>query len=233
MNIGAFRPVDRALLLLSVICGFLYLVTQSFQPFLGSVLLKVLSVAPLAAIAFRAPAPSSAILGTGLAFSSLGDALLDLGPNRFFIWGLLSFLVAHLIYITLFVRDRDWRMKPKQWQLILLIAVWSCNILLLRWMAPDLGDLARPVMAYFFVITVMVMAAITARFSKPWVVLGAILFLISDSILAVNKFKSPVPMGGYLVWATYYLAQFGIGIGFLLEKPSRNQHLSGVSSGEE
>ena len=106
MNIGAFRPVDRALLLLSVICGFSYLATQSFQPFPGSVLLKVLSVATLAAIAFRSPAPSSVILGSALAFSSLGDALLALAPGRFFISGLLSFLVAHLIYILLFVRNR-------------------------------------------------------------------------------------------------------------------------------
>ena len=44
------------------------------------------------------------------------------------------------------------------------------------------------------------------------------LFLISDSILAINKFKSPLPLRGYLVWATYYLAQYGIAIGFLREK---------------
>ncbi len=91
-----FGAVDRALLLLSVICSLVYLVTQSFQPFPGSVLLKVLSVAPLALIAFRAMLGASAkplglewprdrdnvILGTALAFSSLGDALLDLDPER-------------------------------------------------------------------------------------------------------------------------------------------------------
>jgi uncharacterized membrane protein YhhN len=233
MNIGAFRPVDRALLLLSVICGFLYLVPESFQPFPGRILYKVLSVAPLAAIAFRAPAPSSVILGMALAFSSLGDALLDLGPNRFFIWGLLSFLVAHLIYILLFVRNRVRPLKPKGWQSALVAAVLINSILLSQWLAPSLGALLWPVMFYVCVITVMVVSAILAEFSKPWVCIGAILFLISDSILAVNKFKSPVPMGGYLVWATYYLAQYGIAIGFLREKSGKNQHLSGVSSGEE
>ena len=218
MDVGAFRPFDRVLLLLSVICGFSYLVTQSFQPFPDSVLLKVLSVATLAALAFRAPAPSNGILGTALAFSSLGDALLDLGPNRFFIWGLLAFLLAHLVYILLFVRNRDWSMKPKQWRLSLVIAVWSCNILLLLWMAPGLGALTGPVIVYACVITMMVTSAIVARFSTSWVWVGAILFLISDSILAVNKFKSSVPMAGYLIWATYYLAQYGIAIGFLQEK---------------
>jgi uncharacterized membrane protein YhhN len=233
MNIGAFRPVDRALSLLSFTCGFLYLVTQSFQPFPGSILLKALSVAPLAAIAFRAPAPSSVILGMALAFSSLGDALLDLGSNRFFIWGLLSFLVAHLIYTLLFVRNRVRPMEPKGWRLALVAAVLINSILLSQWLAPSLGALLWPVMFYVCVITVMVVSAILAGFSKPWVWSGAILFLISDSVLAVNKFKSPIPMGGYLVWATYYLAQFGIAIGFLREKSGKNQHLSGVSTDKE
>lgn len=215
MNIGAFGPVDRALLLLSVICGFSYLATQSFQPFPGGVLLKVLSVGTLAAIAFRA---SSVILGMALAFSSLGDALLDLDPGRFFIGGLLAFLVAHLIYIALFVRNRIRTLKPKRWQWTLMAAVLIYSILLSQWLAPSLGSLVGPVMLYVCVITVMAVSAILAGFSTPWVCSGVILFLISDSILAVNKFKLPVPMGGYLIWATYYFAQYGISVGFLREK---------------
>jgi alkenylglycerophosphocholine hydrolase len=221
---GASNPVDRALLLLSVICGFSYLATQSFQPFPGSVLLKVLSVATLAAIAFRSSSrvlewlPGNAILGMALAFSSLGDALLDLDPGRFFIDGLLAFLVAHLIYIALFVRNRVPPLKPKGWQLTLVAAVLIYSILLSQWLAPSLGPLMGPVMLYVCVITAMAASAILAGFSKPCIYSGVILFLISDSILAINKFKSPVPLGGYLIWATYYLAQYGIAIGFLREK---------------
>lgn len=224
MDIGPFSPVDRALLVLSVICGCSYLATQSFQPFPGSVVLKVLSVATLAAIAFRSSPrfpgwpPSNVILGMALSFSSLGDALLDLAPGRFFIGGLLAFLVAHLIYIALFVRNRIRPLKPKGWQLTLAVAVLVYSILLSQWLAPSLGALVGPVMLYVCVITVMAMSAILAGFSTPWVCSGVILFLISDSILAVNKFKSPAPMGGYLIWATYYLAQYGIAIGFLREK---------------
>jgi uncharacterized membrane protein YhhN len=215
MNIGAFSPVDRALLLLSIICGFSYLTTQSFQPFPGSVLLKVLSVATLAVIAFRS---SNMILGMALGFSSLGDALLDLDPGRFFIGGLLAFLVAHLIYIALFIRNHVRPLKPKGWQLTLMAAVLTYSVLLSQWLAPNLGSLVGPVMLYVCVITVMAVSAILAGFSTPWVCSGVILFLISDSILAVNKFKSPLPMGGYLIWATYYLAQFGIAIGFLVRQ---------------
>lgn len=244
MSFGAFGrlrrfgAVDRALLLLSVICSFFYLVTQSFQPYPGSVLLKVLSIAPLAALAFRALREPSArprcverlrdrdnmILGMGLAFSSLGDALLDLDPERFFVQGLLAFLVAHFIYILLFVRNWVRPLRPKGWQLALVAAVLIYSLLLSQWLAPSLGAVAGPVMLYVCVITVMAVSAILAGFSKPWVYSGVILFLISDSILAVDKFKAPVPLRGYLVWATYYLAQYGIAIGFLREKLGGKQY---------
>jgi uncharacterized membrane protein YhhN len=226
-----FGVADRALLLLSVICSFFYLATQSVQPYPGGVLLKVLSVAPLAAIAFRTRREPSATRGVGrsrdrdnlilamaLAFSSLGDALLDLDPERLFIKGLLAFLAAHLVYILLFVRNRARPLRPKLWRLALVAAVLIYSLLLSLWLAPSLGAMAAPVMIYVCVITVMAVSAILARFSKPWVYTGVILFLISDSILAVDKFKSPVPLRGYLIWTTYYLAQCGIAIGFLREK---------------
>jgi uncharacterized membrane protein YhhN len=235
LPLGCLRPfgaADRALLLLSVICSFFYLATQSIQPYPGGVVLKVLSVAPLAVIAFRTRRGPSAkqrgvecsqdrdnvILAVALAFSSLGDALLDLDPERHFIKGLLAFLAAHLIYILLFFRNRARPLRPKVWQLALVATVLIYSLLLSLWLAPSLGAMAAPVMLYVCVITMMAVSAILARFSKPWVYTGVILFLISDSILAVDKFKSPAPLGGYLVWATYYLAQCGIAIGFLREK---------------
>jgi uncharacterized membrane protein YhhN len=238
MNIGArgrrrrFCAVDQALLLLSIICSFFYLITQSFQPYPGRVLLKVLSIASLAVISFRAMPESTdkpravewlrdrdnVILGMALAFSSLGDALLEFDPERLFIKGLLAFLIAHFIYILLFIRNRVWPLRPKRWQLALVTVVLIYSLLLSQWLAPSLGDLVGPVMLYVCVITMMVVSAILAGFSTPWVYSGVILFLISDSILAVNKFKAPVPMGGYLIWATYYLAQYGIAIGFLRKR---------------
>jgi uncharacterized membrane protein YhhN len=231
-HLRRFGAVDRALLLLSIICSFIYLVTQGFQPYPGGVLLKILSIAPLALIAFRALREPSAnprgvewlrdrdnvILGMALAFSALGDALLDLDPERLFTRGLLAFLVAHFIYILLFVRNWVRPLRPKGWQMALQAVVLIYSMLLSHWLAPSLGEVAGPVMLYVCMITVMVVSAILAEFSKPWVYSGVILFLISDSILAVNKFKSPVPMRGYLVWGTYSLAQYVIVIGFLREK---------------
>lgn len=231
-RLRGFGATDRALLLLSIVCSAIYFATKSWQPFPGSVALKALSIAPLAALAFRLlREPSShphgvewlrdrdnVILGMALTFSTLGDVLLDLDPNHFFVKGLLAFLVAHFIYILLFVRNWARPLRPRGWQLALTAVGLIYSLLLAQWLSPSLGPVARPVMLYVCAITVMVVAAILAGFSKPWVCSGAILFLISDSIIAASKFKTPVAGRDYLVWAAYYLGQYGIAIGFLREK---------------
>jgi len=83
------------------------------------------------------------------------------------------------------------------------------------WLLPSLAQLIVPVAIYMCAITAMVLTCILARFSRPWIICGAILFLASGSLLAVNKFKTPIPYRDYLVWSTYYAAQFAIATGFL------------------
>ncbi len=231
-----FGGSDRFLLLVSIVCSVIYFATMGRQPFPGRVVFKALSIAPLAILAFRLlreplNQPSgfarytnllrdrdNLILGTALGFSCLGDILLDLDPVKFFLQGLLSFLVAHFIYILLFVRNWQRPLRPSGRQMLLAAAVLIYSLMLANWLAPSLSAFAKSVMLYVCAITVMVVTAIFARFSGPWVWLGAILFLISDSIIAANKFKGGVPMRDYLVWGTYYLGQYGIAIGFLREK---------------
>jgi uncharacterized membrane protein YhhN len=154
------------------------------------------------------------VLALGLAFSTAGDILLDVDP-RFFVFGLGAFLLAHLTYICLFARNRAAaiRLDPPLLAAITLIVAFSAT--LSAWIVPSVGDLAVPVVFYICAITAMVCAAILGRFKRPWVAVGAILFLISDSLLAIDKFKTPVPLRDYLVWTTYYLGQCGIALGYL------------------
>jgi uncharacterized membrane protein YhhN len=228
-RLRGFGETDKWWLLLSIACGAVYLATQSIQPFPGSIAIKALSIAPLALLAFkllRGARPhgiewlrdrDNLILGMALSFSCLGDIFLDL-PGNFFIQGLVSFLVAHFIYILLFVRNWTRPLRPGGLQLTLTAAVLIASLLLSNWLSSDLGAMAKPVMVYICAITVMVISSILAGFSKPYVWMGAVLFLISDSLIAAGRFKTPVPMAEYLIWATYYLGQYGIAIGFLSEK---------------
>jgi uncharacterized membrane protein YhhN len=231
-----FGAADKIILLVSVVCSLIYFITLNRQPYPGSVVLKAASIASLAVLAFKLLRETkdqssgvarvriflrdrdNLILGAALSFSCLGDIYLDLDPGRFFVNGLFAFLVAHFIYILLFVRNWQRPLRPTGNQMLLGGLVLIYSLLFSYWLAPSLGDLARPVMFYVCAITAMVVTAIFADFSKPWVWLGAVLFLISDSIIAADKFKMDLPLRDYLVWATYYLGQYGIAIGFIREK---------------
>jgi len=82
---------------------------------------------------------------------------------------------------------------------------------------PGLERLKVPVIIYVVIITTMVIAAVLAPFTSQLIGFGAVLFLISDSLLGLNKFRQPIPAAGYLIWATYYLAQCGIAMGLFRE----------------
>jgi uncharacterized membrane protein YhhN len=202
----------RMLRVLSLLCGAAYLVTQPWQPYPGSFIIKGLSVGPLAVLAFAAGSP---LLGLALAVSTVGDVLLDLDPDRLFVFGLGSFLVAHLVYISVFVRNRSRTVPLGVPRLLAAALVLLYSIAVSSWLLPTLGNLIVPVAIYMCAITAMVLSAILARFPNPWVAVGAILFLVSDSLLAVNKFKTPIPYRDVLVWSTYYAGQYGIAMGFL------------------
>ena len=154
------------------------------------------------------------LLALGLAFSTLGDVLLDLDP-RLFAFGLGAFLLAHLTYICLFTRNGIHFDAPRVGAVVAILAYSGA---LAMWIVPSVGALAVPVVFYICALTTMVLTAILARFRNRWVVVGAVLFLISDSLLAIHKFKTPVLLHDYLVWTTYYLGQCGIALGYLARK---------------
>lgn len=200
----------RMLLGLSVSASLAYFVTIPWHPFPGSVVLKGLSVAPLAVLAFVSGAP---LLGAGLAFGSLGDVLLDLQPSLF-VFGLGAFLVGHLIYIAAFRRLWPGGPAPARERIrMLAVVAFSAAFVMLLWRG--LGDQAIPVALYIAAITAMVLAAIRTRLPEPWLAAGAILFLFSDAVLGLNRFRGPVPYRDWIVWSTYYLGQVGIALGYL------------------
>lgn len=212
------RETDGAtttLRLVSLSCSAAYLISQAWQPYPGNWALKGACVAILAVIALRQGVPTLAI---ALALSSAGDILLDLNPVRLFVFGLALFLLVHLLYVFLFMRNRHvpdslpWTRAA----IVILVAGYSGSIG--AWLLPDLGGLMLPVAVYICAITAMVVTAVLVRFEERGVVWGAVLFLISDSLLAIDKFKAQVPYRDYLVWATYYLGQYGIATGFLRQQ---------------
>ncbi len=229
-RLRGFGARERVLLLVSLAASTIYFLSAPFGEFPGRIVCKALSILPLALMSFGLLREGelrgsrllrdndSTILAAALVFSSLGDVLLDWNPRGLFVFGLLAFLTAHFIYILLFVSNWPRPLRPDGAQLFLFAVILLYSLLLANWFAPSLGTDAKPVMLYICVITVMVITTILSGFPRPWVCGGAILFLISDSLIAINRYKMIVPGSDSLVWATYYLGQYGLAIGFLREK---------------
>lgn len=199
--------IHRSLLALSVVSSVIYLVTPG-------VVWKGLAVAPLALVAFLF---RQRLLGLALALGSLGDVLLDLSPSLF-VAGLSAFLVGHIVYTVLCVRNWP-RPLPLRSRALPLATLLLCMGALCAWLIPALGSMAVPVMFYMLAISAMASAAILTGYG--WVALGAVLFVISDSLIGVGKFRAAVPYRDFLVWTTYYVAQLLIALGYLRAKKIR------------
>lgn len=150
----------------------------------------------------------------------MGDVLLMFANQHalFFILGLISFLIAHLAYIILFQRQNKINENKNYLWFIPFVIIFLVTILRILW--PFLNEMKIPVLVYAIVISLMLLMSIKAYFQweKPsnlWVLIGALLFVISDSILAINKFHSPVLMSSFWIMSTYLGAQFCIVNGIL------------------
>jgi uncharacterized membrane protein YhhN len=149
-----------------------------------------------------------------LIFSWLGDILL-LWPGLF-IYGLGAFLMAHLCYILGFrlAQKADSRLDSLHFIRLFVynLPIYLLAALIFYFIYPNLGGLKIPVIAYIMVIIGMVTTA-RDRFKKTtpasfWqVFVGALLFLVSDGILALARFYQDFPEAGILIMGTYASAQ--------------------------
>ena len=157
----------------------------------------------------------------GLIFSLAGDIFLML-PKERFVAGLAAFLLAHLAYI---IGLNTHPLPVNVATLIVLILVGLTSTTLYLRLAQGLaatGDhkLKIPVLAYTLVLSLMLFSALLTFVRPAWspggallVGLGAVLFYLSDSLLAWNKFVSPLRHGELLVMITYHLGQVMITVG--------------------
>lgn len=163
------------------------------------------------------------LIVTGLFFGFLGDVSL-LGESKkfiFFILGLLAFLIGHLFYTWAFLQSIQYFGVVPIWFIIILIPYSLYAYAILRILRPNLQKLLIPVVIYMGVILIMsftgscrIWNGFTLEFILPFI--GSLFFIVSDSVLAYNKFNVPEKNYETLIMFTYILAQVFIVGGFLL-----------------
>lgn len=150
-------------------------------------------------------------IGIGLVFSLAGDILLD-WPGDLFVFGLGAFLIAHLAYLRAYCSDSRQPALPA-----LLLALIAGGAMFAVLASSGLGELLIPVTCYATAISLMLWRAL-ARIGHPhlrprstWLAAGgATLFVLSDSLIGIDRFVASFDAAPYAIILTYWLGQWGI-----------------------
>ena len=175
---------------------------------------KLVASSAFVAVAIAAGALGSLygrILLAGLVLSWFGDAFLISETRRWFLFGLTSFLLAHVAYVVAFAVAGI----ERRWVLGALAPIAIIAVLVSLWLTPYLPpDMVWPVRAYTAVISVMVIMAFgtLGAGATPLIVAGASLFYLSDLSVAAMRFTDPLFPTYVLGLPLYYAGQLCLGL---------------------
>lgn len=197
--------IKKLLILFFLGFGFYYVFFFEAIDTTLKMVFKLIPMLLLIGLAFSTKVPIKApyywLISIGLIFCAIGDYTL-----QWFIIGLSFFLIGHIFYIFAF-RSTNVSTTPTYAKILL----GAYGLFMLVWVAGSVfknGDtiLAIAVVAYMLVI--LMMGWTSFRTGSSLAIAGALLFITSDSILAINKFMFPVAYSHELIMSTYYGAQF-------------------------
>jgi len=179
----------------------------------GWVALKLAAILPLAAVAWRERTAGGAPLALALAVHATGDLLIEVAPLPL---AMGSFGLGHLLYARLFAGARGPWEEAGAGAKVRIGSLALVGAGLLAWLGPALAPpftVAVPV--YALLLLAMAALAQLARRGAPWVAVGALLYVVSDSLLSLDLFTGPLPWTKWFVWPTYWAGQAAIALGWL------------------
>lgn len=208
----ATSPLPQSLLRLPLafaVCAAAYILLDVYG--LRGPWMACLKIVPIAILALLALGGLGGLTRTlalaALAFSALGDLLLALEFSNSFVYGLGAFLLAQLIYAGNFLRAADFRSRRTA---LRGVPVLIAATLLARVLLPAAGELSAAALAYLLAIVTMALSAAAHRGDSALLFAGAVLFMASDALIALNKFIAPLPLAGPAIMFTYYGAQLAL-----------------------
>lgn len=191
------------------------LVYQAWVNAPASALRSGLKTAPVALFALAAGlAGAPWLLPLGLALGAAGDLALSRRGEAAFLTGLGSFALAHLAYAVMFAgmegRLALFDLTAPRWVAFALLVIMAQSTMV--WLLPFVGGMKRPVAVYVALITAMGLAALHLPGVHNLAILGAGLFVASDLVLAVERFRMAegsraARWASHAVWPLYWVGQ--------------------------
>lgn len=194
--------------LVSLMLALAAMCTEYLGYGMAYVILKPLTTISILSLLFFIPKGLSTnftkIILVALAFCLLGDILLL--DSGYFVFGLVAFLLAHILFIVAFIKHKGFWFHWASFIVLFLIGG-----AIFFWLKPDLGDFMVPVLFYVLVITTMAWQGIGLYLrdktkAYAWIALAVLFFMLSDTLLAINKFKAPFDNASVLILVTYWLS---------------------------
>ncbi|PHS21895.1 MAG: hypothetical protein COA84_14780 [Robiginitomaculum sp.] len=190
--------------------ALLFSLSYLLRPDLTGVLSPFVKAAPIWLLALMAiiakETPLHKRLAMAFVFSGFGDFFLALDFPQSFAAGMGSFLLAQLSFIACFWPRRRAiaTLAPSEKVILVMVMVWTIGLGV--WLLPLAGVMAPALMVYFGALSLMVLLALGGNAPKV-AKTGALLFFLSDSLIGIDRFVSPLPGRHFAVMGSYYLAQ--------------------------
>jgi uncharacterized membrane protein YhhN len=159
----------------------------------------------------------------GLIFSWAGDVFLEFTKDNsnMFIIGLVCFLLAHVMYFTVFIiTPGENTILTKRVYLLVPVIIYGAA--LVSYLYDGLGEMKLPVIIYAIVILTMLSGALDRKGrvnnkSYYLILAGAIIFVISDSTIAISKFSHQFKLSELVIMSSYIVAQYLIVRGYIYQ----------------
>ena len=143
------------------------------------------------------------LIFTGLVFCLLGDIFLML--HQKFMQGLISFLIAHILFLSFFY------LKSETHNYYLLIPVYLIGLTVYGILFNKLGKMKFPVFIYLTILFLMAWSGISFYFTThspaaEIIAVAVVLFVFSDANIAFNKFNKPYKLAEFLILSAYFVS---------------------------
>ncbi|MEQ6357458.1 lysoplasmalogenase [Lysinibacillus sp. M3] len=217
------RNLSKKILLTCIILFGLYYIF--FFSHITESLILIFKVIPMLLIIILAALPKNSgvkkyqlLIIIGLVFCMIGDYTL-----QWFLIGLSSFLIGHIFYIFAFLSTNE-RQVPTWAKIVLLVYGVSMAL----WIAGTVfssGEVVLGIAVIAYISVILTMGWTAIRTGSKFATIGALLFISSDSYLAINKFVMPLPFSHEVIMLTYYGAQILIALSILQYSEIRSKVL--------